>query len=162
MPDIARPSPDQVWPDQVWPDRFRDDGAPSPHRLSDRLRAHGINPTVQRVSIAAILLARPQHLSAEQVFRLANRGGLAVSKATVYNTLGLFARHRVIREVIVDRAKVFYDSNPIEHFHFYDVDTGTLIDIGKDEIDIERLPELPSGAVVERVDVIVRIRTDPA
>ena len=124
-----------------------------------RLREHGITPTQQRVEIAQILFARPQHLSAEQVLAVVNGvGDTTVSKATVYNTLGLFARKGLVREVIVDPSKVFYDSNTSEHHHFYNVDSGTLTDIDADQLNIASLPALPEGTMADGVDVIIRVR----
>ena len=126
--------------------------------LAGLLRAHRIRPTPQRLKIAALLLARPQHLSADRVLRLANREAPAVSKATVYNTLGLFSRRGLVRKISVDPSRIFYDSNPREHHHFYDLRTGELTDIDKDRIAIGDLPDLPAGARVEGIDVLVRIR----
>lgn len=128
-------------------------------RAARTLEVHGITPTPQRVEIARILLARPQHVSAEQVLCVLKQGDLTVSKATVYNTLGLFAEKGLVREVIVDPSKVFYDSNCSDHHHFYDVDSCTLTDIDAREIAIGGLPEVPAGKVVDRVDVIVRVRS---
>lgn len=127
-------------------------------RAAELLKSRDITPTPQRVEIARILLAKPQHLSAEQVLCALRQGELAVSKATVYNTLGLFAEKGLVREVIVDPSKVFYDSNCTDHHHFYDVDTCTLQDIDAGGVDIAGLPEAPHGKVVDRVDVIVRVR----
>ena len=128
-------------------------------RAARTLASCDITPTPQRVEIARILLARPQHLSAEQVLCALTQGELTVSKATVYNTLGLFAAKGLVREVIVDPSKVFYDSNCSNHHHFYDVDSCTLEDIGLGEITLSGLPEMPAGKVVDRVDVIVRVRS---
>ena len=122
------------------------------------LKAAGINPTQQRIEIAQILFARPQHLSAEQVMTIVNSTGEIVSKATVYNTLGLFADKGLVREVIVDPNKVFYDSNTGAHHHFFNVDTGTLTDIDLADVRVEKLPTLPEGTVADGVDVIIRIR----
>ena len=97
--------------------------------VSALMLEHGITPTLQRVEIAQILFAKPQHLSAEDVLTMVNKTSTQVSKATVYNTLGLFAKEGLIREVIVDPTKVFYDPTTVPHHHFYNVDTGTLIDI---------------------------------
>lgn len=80
-----------------------------------------------------------------------------VSKATVYNTLGLFARRGLLREVVVERGKVFYDSNVAAHHHFYDTDTGELTDIPQEHIGIGPLPELPDGTCVAGLDVVVRL-----
>ena len=123
------------------------------------LASRKITPTPQRVEIARILLAKPQHLSAEQVLCALKQGELKVSKATVYNTLGLFAAEGLVREVIVDPSKVFYDSNCTDHHHFYDTDSCTLADIDAREIDFDGLPDAPVGKVVDRVDVIVRVRS---
>lgn len=124
----------------------------------ERLKQAGVTPTQQRVEIAQILFARPQHLSAEQVLSIVNSDGPVVSKATVYNTLGLFASKGLVSEVIVDPAKVFYDSNTTSHQHFYNVDTGELIDFDSGAIKLESLPELPEGTRAEAVDVIIRVR----
>lgn len=122
------------------------------------LRRHDISPTQQRVEIAQIILAKYQHVSAEQVLELVNASGRSVSKATVYNTLGLFARKGLIRELVVDPTKVFYDSNTTDHHHIYNMDTGELTDIGSIRIDPKRLPTAPAGTVCEGVDIIVRVR----
>lgn len=122
------------------------------------LRQHGISPTQQRVEIASLLFARPQHLSAEQVLNMVNDDQPAVSKATVYNTLGLFARKGLIREVIVDPTRVFYDPTTVPHHHFYNVDTGTLMDIPAESVTLGALPPTPPDTVAEGVDVIIRLR----
>ena len=122
---------------------------------------HGITPTPQRLEIAQVLFARAQHLSAEQVLSKVNEERVHVSKATVYNTLGLFARKSLIREVIVDPAKVFYDPTTEPHHHFYNMDTGSLMDIDADAVELQRLPELPQGTTAAGVDVIIRVRGRP-
>ena len=122
------------------------------------LRAHDINPTSQRVEIAWVLFSRGEHLSAEDVFALVNGEFARVSKATVYNTLGLFAECGLIREVIADPARVFYDPNTAPHHHFYDTSTGKLMDIPAEDVQIHGLPALPEGMHMEGVDVIVRMR----
>jgi len=81
-----------------------------------------------------------------------------VSKATVYNTLGLFASNGLIREVIVDPARVFYDSNNSSHHHFYNIDTGELTDIDSDSMELAELPDMPDGTVAAGVDIIIRVR----
>ncbi len=116
-----------------------------------------ITPTQQRLDIAAILFAKPQHLSADQVLELVNKGSVMVSKATVYNTLGLLARKGLINEVIVDPTKIFYDSNTHPHYHFYHIDSGKLEDIPVSAVPLDQLPELPPGTHQERVDIIIRV-----
>jgi len=133
--------------------------APHNHELvTQRLQEAGVSPTLQRLEIARILFAKPQHLSAEQVLNIVNAQGPVVSKATVYNTLGLFASKGLVREVIVDPTKVFYDSNTSDHQHFYNVDSGKLTDIATESVRLESLPSLPEGTEAEGVDIIIRVR----
>jgi len=128
-------------------------------QLVDLLRRHDINPTHQRIEIAYALFSRGTHLSADQVLAAVNDRHSETSKATVYNTLNLFLEKRLIREVIVDPNKVFYDPNTDPHYHFYNVDTGELTDIAADTVQVHGLPVLPDGVVTEGVDVIVRVRS---
>ena len=128
------------------------------YRATELLLEYGITPTQQRIEIAHILFARPQHVSAEQVLSQLNSEQQKASKATVYNTLGLFARKGLIREIIVDPTKVFYDSNTSDHHHYYNVDTGMLSDIEDGHMLVSNLPALPEGTVAERVDIIYRVR----
>ncbi|MDX1518679.1 MAG: Fur family transcriptional regulator [Gammaproteobacteria bacterium] len=122
------------------------------------LKSRDIIPTSQRVEIAGILMARPQHLSADQILQRALEKGTYISKATIYNTLNLFTAKGLAREVIVDSGKVFFDSNTDGHNHFYNEDTGELIDFEPDRMKITELPSLPENTVTSGVDVVIRIR----
>lgn len=133
----------------------------SQQQVIDLLASRDIQPTLQRLEIAQVLFARDQHLSADEVLKLVNQDTARVSKATVYNTLGLFAAKGLIREVIVDPSRVFYDPNTDEHHHFYNVDTGELLDIDADQLSLMDLPPLPKDTVAEGVDIIIRIRNQP-
>jgi Fur family iron response transcriptional regulator len=126
--------------------------------LSENLRRHGVVPTRQRVQIARVLFERMEHLSADRILALANAAGARVSKATVYNTLRLFVERKLVRELIVDPARVFYDPNTAAHHHFYDVVTGELTDIPAESVQIATLPPLPPGSEPDGVEVIIRTR----
>ena len=128
-------------------------------QLVDVLCQHGISPTHQRLEIAYALFSRGEHLSAEQVLAGVNDRHSATSKATVYNTLKLFLEKRLIREVIADPSRTFYDPNTEPHHHFYNVDTGELTDIDGAGIEVHGLPALPEGMETEGVDIIVRVRS---
>lgn len=126
--------------------------------IRDFLRSEGIRPTAQRVSIANVLFAKQQHLSAEEVRIVVNRRGGEASLATVYNTLNLFAARGFLRQVVVDLRRVFYDSNISRHHHFYNEDTGELSDFPAEEMCITRMPVSPAETVRTGVDIIIRIR----
>jgi Fur family iron response transcriptional regulator len=126
--------------------------------LAGKLRAHGINPTHQRLEIAHALFSRCEHLSADQVMAIVNERHSETSKATVYNTLNLFLEKKLIREVIVDPNKVFYDPNTSPHYHMYDVESGKLTDIDAAHVRVSGLPSLPAGMVTEGMDIVIRVR----
>ncbi len=130
----------------------------SRHELIALLRKHGIAPTHQRLEIANVLFSRGEHLAADRILTLVNERHAETSKATVYNTLNLFRDCGLIREVIVDPKRVFYDPNTQAHHHLYNLDTGEITDIPADDLAVSGLPELPPGMVTEGVDIVVRIR----
>ena len=123
------------------------------------LQQHKISPTRQRVEIAEFLFQRPQHLSSEKILAGVTDAGNRVSRATVYNTMGLFASKGVVREVLIDRERVFYDSNTEMHQHLYNVDTGELTDIFDAEIDMIAGPKLPDGLRIVDTDIVFKVRS---
>jgi len=128
--------------------------------LEALLADKAILPTQQRLEIAEVMLERDQHLSADQVLDRLRERGSRVSKATVYNSLGLFAEKGLLRQVIVDPARTFYDSNTRPHHHFYNEDSGSLTDFSPDAVSVNGLPELPDGTRACGVDVVVRLRNE--
>jgi len=130
----------------------------SREQIAGMLREHGITPTHQRMEIAQVLFARREHLSADQILAMVNTRHAETSKATVYNTLRLFLEKKLVRELIVDPARIVYDPNTAPHHHLYDVVTGQLTDIPAGDIRVSGLPSLPPGVETEGVDIIVRTR----
>ncbi len=130
----------------------------TPPGLAAFLRSQKVTPTAQRLNIAQILFTQHAHFSAEDVFNEVNKSDAAVSKATVYNTLGLFVERGLIKKVLVDPVKVFYDSNVAPHHHFYDLDSGKIQDIEPDQISLKEVPDLPDGTCLDSVEVVIRVR----
>ncbi|MDE2050745.1 MAG: transcriptional repressor [Gammaproteobacteria bacterium] len=127
-------------------------------RCEQRLADCGIRPTAQRVRVASLLLSAPQHLSAEQILASLRSAGARVSKATVYNTLNLFASHGLIRLLSVDGTRAWFDSNVDAHYHFHDTSSGALIDVPVPEVEFSRLPPAPPGTEVAGIDLVIRLR----
>ena len=125
----------------------------------ERLKAVGLRPTRQRLALAKRLLDQgPRHVTAEDLFHEARNAGIAISLATVYNTLHQFTSVGLLREVVVDMGQSYFDTNTSHHHHFFDEASGALADIPAEEIEIGRLPPPPPGSEIERVEVIVRLR----
>ena len=125
----------------------------------EKLRGAGLRPTRQRLALARLLLdAGDRHVTAEQLHGEAADTGIRVSMATVYNTLHQFTGAGLLREVVVDPGRSYFDTNVSDHHHFYDEGSGELHDIHASGVEVNRLPAPPSGTRVERVDVVVRLR----
>ena len=121
------------------------------------LKSRNVTPTKQRVEIAGYIFEKPQHLSADNILEGVNQEGHKVSRATVYNTLGLFTRKGLVREVLIDRERVFYDSNNTQHHHIFNISSGELQDIENTGVEIVNQPEIAEGLKVVGTDVIIRV-----
>jgi len=130
--------------------------------LNLRLSRAGVRPTAQRMRIASLLLGRQQHLSAEQVLAGLRTQGLRVSKATIYNTLNLFAASGLIRQLSVGSDRCWFDSNTDAHYHFHDVETGALTDVALRDVEFQRLPEPPAGMQVDGIELVIKLRRKQA
>ena len=122
------------------------------------LWALNIKPTNQRIDIAKFILIKDQHLSAEDIFSSLNDNKCGISRATVYNTLNLFADKGLVRRVIIDSSKIYYDSKTTPHSHYYNVDTGEISDFEFNDVQISPLPVLPEHTVQEGVDIVIRVK----
>jgi len=125
-----------------------------------RLKAVGLRPTRQRLALARLLLAEGhRHVTAEELFQEARTAGIPVSLATVYNTLHQFTAAGIMTEVVVGSGQSYFDTNPSSHYHYFDKSTGEIIDVPADQVRFLRLPAPPPGKVIDRIDVVVRIRS---
>ena len=127
----------------------------------DRLKAVGLRPTRQRLALARLMFdGGDRHLTAEQLHAEAQAARIRLSLATVYNTLHQFTALGMLREVVVESGRSYFDTNTSEHHHFFFENSGELTDIPGSEVDVARLPMAPKGTCVSRVDVIVRVKPE--
>src|SRR5271166_1592831 len=124
-----------------------------------RLRAAGLRPTRQRLALATLLLENgDRHITAEQLHGEALGAAIGVSLATVYNTLHQFTGAGLLREVVVEPGRSYFDTNIDDHHHFFCESTGMLQDIPGAAVSVGQLPRAPAGTEISRVDVIIRVR----
>lgn len=129
--------------------------------MLERLRDAGLRPTRQRLALARLLFeGGNRHVTAEQLHAEARREEIAVSLATIYNTLNQFRKAGLLREVVVDSGRSWFDTNLEEHHHFFHEATGALTDFEAEGLAVEGVPKAPAGTEIDRVEVIVRLR-DP-
>ena len=124
----------------------------------ERLREAGLRPTRQRLALARLLFHNgDRHVTAEALHGEALAGDIRVSLATVYNTLHQFTTAGLLREVVVEPGRSYFDTNIDDHHHFFSESAGTLQDIPGYGVVISGLPDAPAGTQIRRVEVIVRI-----
>ncbi len=125
----------------------------------ERLKSAGLRPTRQRLALAKFLFERgDRHVSAEQLHGEALKENIRVSLATVYNTLHQFTEADLLREVVVEPGRSYFDTNTTDHHHFFHENSGTLTDIPADALSVAKLPKPPEGTEVKSVDVIIRLK----
>lgn len=124
-----------------------------------RLRGAGLRPTRQRVALARLLFdGGDRHVTAEQLHGEAIGAEIPVSLATVYNTLHQFTGAGLLREVVVEPGRSYFDTNINDHHHFFCESSGMLQDIPGTAVTVGQLPCAPAGTEISRVDVIIRVR----
>ena len=127
--------------------------------MLERLRNAGLRPTRQRLALARLLFeGGNRHVTAEQLHAEARREEIAVSLATIYNTLNQFRKAGLLREVVVDSGRSWFDTNLEDHHHFFHEATGALTDFEAEGLAVEGVPAAPRGTEIDRVEVIVRLR----
>ena len=132
-----------------------------PRNVIERLRAAGLRPTRQRLALARLLFdGDDRHVTAEHLHGEALALAIPVSLATVYNTLHQFTAAGLLREVVVEPGRSYFDTNTDDHHHFFCESTGRLQDIPGELVMMGQLPPPPEGAEIRRVDVIIRVRRD--
>jgi Fur family iron response transcriptional regulator len=130
-----------------------------PATILSRLRGAGLRPTRQRLALARLLFdAADRHVTAEQLHGEATAAAIRVSLATVYNTLHQFTSAGLLREVVVEPGRSYFDTNIDDHHHFFCESSGLLQDIPGSAVMVGALPSAPAGTEISRVDVIIRVR----
>jgi Fur family iron response transcriptional regulator len=129
-------------------------------RASRWLATGDLRPTRQRVALAKLLVGDGQnrHVTAESLFDAARNAGTGVSLATVYNTLRSFTDAGLMTEITVDGTRSYFDTDVSDHAHFFWEEEGHLSDAPHGSVSFEKLPDPPEGAVITKVDVVIRLR----
>lgn len=120
-----------------------------------RLEERGIRATAQRLAIAEFVLHTDEHPSADEVWDAVRVSFPMVSRATVYNTLNLFVDHGLLQALVVTEGRVVFDPNMRRHHHFIDEETGEILDLPWEALEVGRIDRL-EGFDVRDYQVLVR------
>ena len=117
-----------------------------------------VTPTKQRLDLAKLIFAKKQHFTASDLISLANKNGLNISMATVYNTLSLLEDKGMLKTINIDNELKFYDTNMENHHHLYNTTMSTLTDIAHDKVSFAELPELPKTLEIESTELLIKVK----
>ena len=127
-------------------------------RALERVRKAGLIPTRQRLALAKLLFDGDcRHVNAEVLHGEALRMRAHMSLATVYNTLNQFVQSGLLRQVVVEPGQSYFDTNITDHHHFYHEKSKLLVDIPEDQLIVSKIPDLPDGTAIKRIDVVIRV-----
>ena len=127
------------------------------------LQGVSLRPTRQRLVLAKLLFDDvDRHITAESLHHDANQTGAKVSLATIYNTLHQFVDAGLLKEVIVNSNRTYFDTNVSDHHHIYLNEEDTLQDIPTNDLIISSLPGAPEGKKISGVSVVVHMENKQA
>ncbi len=111
------------------------------------LEEHDIKPSYQRMQVLEYLINNESHPTADTIFTDIHAKSPVISKATVYNTLNLFAQKGLVSTMMTDKLEVRYDILTEQHGHFVCKECGRVYNfehhypneyVGLDDFDIQK------------------------
>lgn len=123
------------------------------NKLKDILQDKKIRISHQRLLILDYLITHPIHPTAEKIFKDLMAKDPVISQATVYNSLNLFVKHNLVKELDFNMSSKRYEFKRPSHGHFICESCGKIKDL--EIIDIEK-PDMLKDYTIDTVEVIYR------
>ncbi|HJQ39569.1 MAG TPA: Fur family transcriptional regulator [Thermoanaerobaculia bacterium] len=109
---------------------------------AEALQEHGIQPSAQRVAVAEYVLRTHEHPSADLVWKRVRERFPWISRATVYNSLNLFVEKGLLRRLTFAEDSVVFDPRVDTHHHFIDDETGEIVDVPWEKVQVCNIESL--------------------
>ena len=126
----------------------------------NRLRSSRLRPTNQRLAICKVLFERKDtfHFTIDKLKKKIEKNNKSkISLATVYNTVHAFKNNGYLKEISLQGNKKYFDTNSSNHHHFYDQDSGILMDIKNEDIHVSKVPSAPKGKKIKEIEVTISV-----
>ena len=126
----------------------------------EKLRSSGLRPTKQRIRICKLLFDRKKtfHFTINDLSKILQKeNSKQISLATIYNTVHSFKKKGYLKEISVNKDKIYFDTNTSDHHHFLDINTNELIDLKKEYVDKIRIKKNLPGKKINSIEVLVKI-----
>ena len=126
----------------------------------EKLRSSGLRPTKQRIKICKLLFDRKKtfHFTINDISKILKKETSAkISLATIYNTIHSFKKKGYLKEISINREKIYFDTNTSNHHHFLDVNTNELIDLKNQDVHNIKIKKRIPGKKINSIEVLVKI-----
>ena len=122
--------------------------------LQQILIAHGVMPTPQRLAVFEAVAGRKDHPSVDTVFVELRRKLPTLSKTTVYSTMQLLAKRRLVGLVHGANEETRFDGRTEFHAHFRCRSCGGLFDVPLAGPHEKPFAKLPKGFAAEDEELV--------
>jgi Fur family transcriptional regulator, peroxide stress response regulator len=119
-----------------------------PKEVAAYLKEHAIKPSVIRIKVMQLLMDTKEHPTADAIYRKLIRDIPTLSKTSIYNTLKLFSKKNVVKEIKIEDNEIRYDGDMARHAHFKCVKCSSMQDL-KVQCDFKMCSEIKNAKVIE-------------
>ena len=105
--------------------------------LIDILRSEGLRYTVQRQAIWDEIRKSNEHRDAEDIYLKLKSNGVRVSRATVYRTIDVLVKNRLVRKMDVGDGRSLFEPrlDDKHHDHMICLETGDIVEFFDEELE---------------------------
>ena len=123
------------------------------------LRKNGLKPTQQRLILSKILFSGiDKHFTAEEIRDLVSKKGHKMSFATIYNNLHNFVDAGLLKKRQVNNNRSYFDNNVTNHYHLFDEEKGSLVDLPNPSVKFSKLPKIPKNKKIKNINLVINIQ----
>ena len=130
------------------------------HLFIEKLRSSGLRPTKQRITICKLLFERKDtfHFTINNLNNILKNNSIEkISLATIYNTIHAFKRKGYLKEISINSTKSYFDTNVLNHHHFFNESTNELIDLHERDVGKIKIKKNISEKKIKSIEVLVKI-----
>ena len=101
------------------------------------LKSEGLRYTEQREAIWEEIRNSNEHRDAEDIYLKLKSNGVSVSRATVYRTIDVLVKNRLVRKMDVGEGRSLFEPriDDKHHDHMICIDTGNIIEFYNEELE---------------------------
>ena len=102
------------------------------------LKKEGVRYTFQRQAVWDEIKSTEDHRDAEDIYQALRKKSISVSRATVYRTIDVLVKNKMVRKMDVGDGKSLYEPRLDDHHHDHMIclETGDIIEFFDQELEL--------------------------